>query len=137
MARITTNAALLIDAAGCFAGACLFLISSTAWSWLDLPGGWRLPVVVALFASSVYLVIAARYRHRTLIALAVILNIAWITAGAFALFITGTLLGGVIIALVMLADAIMAWLQARGLSRPETEPAVQSPTLERIQESGS
>lgn len=115
MDRITTNAALLIDAAGCFAGSALFLISTDAWGWTDLPEGWRLPVVVALFLFSVLLVIAARYQSRLLIALAVVGNIAWVTGGAIALFVTGTLLGGVLIAVVMLLDAGMAWLQSRAV----------------------
>lgn len=130
-ARITTNAALLVDAAGCFAGACVFLISTTAWGWTDLPDTWRLPVVVVLFAFSVFLVIAARYRHRVLVAVAVLGNIAWVTAGAIALFVAGTLLGGIIIALVMAADAVLAWLQARGLKEPEDERG-QATMLENV-----
>ena len=114
--RITPNAALLIDAAACFAGACILLLSTTVWNWTDLPAHWREPVVVALFTFSVLLVISARYKGRLLIGLAVLGNIAWITAGAIALFITGTLLGTVIIALVMIADAIMAWFQSKALA---------------------
>lgn len=117
--RITPNAALLIDAAACFAGASILLLSSTVWSWSDLPAGWRLPVVVALFMFSVLLVIAARYKHRVLIALAVLGNIAWVIAGAVALFVTGTFLGIALIAAVMAADAAMAWLQARALYAPD------------------
>ena len=132
IARLTSNAALLIDAAGCFAGACLFLLSTTAWGWLDLPESWRLPVVVALFAFSVLLVSAARYRHRILIALAVLGNIGWITGGAIALFVTGTLTGGVIIVLVMVADVAMAWLQARGLAQPADASPMQTSTLENL-----
>lgn len=131
VARIsTTTAALLIDAAGCFLGACIFLIAPSAWEWLDLPENWRLPVVVALFAFSVYLVTAARYGTRALIALAVLGNIAWVVGGAIALFVTGTVLGGLIIAAVMVADAVMAWLQSRGLGE-QPEP-VESPTLEHL-----
>jgi len=130
--RITTNAALLIDAAGCFAGACLFLISTTAWGWLDLPESWRLPVAVALFAFSVFLVIAARYRHRALVAMAVLGNIGWITGGGIALFVTGTLLGGLIIALVMVTDAAMAWLQARGLGQPQDDSPGQVTSLKNL-----
>ncbi len=137
MARITVNAALLVDAIGCFAGACLFLISTAAWSWTDLPGGWRLPVVVALFAFSVFLVIAAQNRHRMLVALAVVGNIAWITAGAIALFVTGTLVGGVIIALVMVADAAMAWLQSQGVNQPDEEAPLPTTSLENFYTSGS
>lgn len=113
--RITPNAALLIDAAGCFGGASILLLASTVWNWTDLPEGWRIPVVVALFAFSVLLVIIARYRTRPLMALAILGNIAWIVAGAVALFVTGTLVGGLIIAAVMVADAIMAWFQSREL----------------------
>lgn len=131
-ARITVNAALLVDAVGCFAGACLFLISTTAWGWTDLPDAWRLHVVVALFAFSVVLVVAARYKHRALVALAVLGNIGWVTAGAIAIFATGTLVGGVIIAVVMVADALLAWLQARGLVQPEEETPVHTTTLENF-----
>lgn len=116
---ISPNAALLVDAVGCFVGPCIFLLSTTAWGWTDLPAGWRLPVVAALFTYSVLLVIAARYQTRWLIALAVIGNILWITGGAIALFITGTWLGGAIIAVVMLADAIMAWFQGKPLTQNE------------------
>lgn len=116
---ITANAALLIDAVGCFVGACIFLLSTTAWGWTDLPAGWRLPVVVSLIAFSGLLVIAARYQTRWLIALAVLGNVAWITGGAIALFVTGTWLGGAIIAVVMLADAMMAWLQAKPLTNDQ------------------
>lgn len=119
--KIATNAALLTDAAGCFAAACLFLISTTAWSWTDLPESWRLAVVVALFLFSVYLVIAARYQNRWLVALAVLGNLLWIGGGTIALFVTGTLLGGLIIAAVMLADALMAWLQSRPLTHDDTK----------------
>ena len=120
MQRITTNAALLIDAAGCFAASSLFLISTTAWDWTDLPANWRQPVVVTLFLFSVLLVVAARYQTRPLIALAVLGNIAWVTGGAIALFVTGTLLGGIMIGGVMVLDAAMAWLQSRSL-RPNSE----------------
>lgn len=113
--RITLNAALLIDAAACFAGACVLLLAPTVWSITDLPQNWRLPVVVALFAFSVLLVLVARYPTRPLVAMAVLGNLAWISAGAIALFVTGTLWGSVVIAAVMLADACMAWIQARPL----------------------
>lgn len=113
--RITPNAALLIDAAGCFAGAAILLLSSTVWSWIDLPADWRQPVIVALFGFSVLLVGASRYQHRWMIALAVLGNIAWVTAGAIALFVTGTLTGMLIIAGVMAADSVMAWFQAKAL----------------------
>lgn len=76
-------------------------------------------MVVALFMFSVLLVIAARYKHRVLIALAVLGNIAWVIAGAVALFVTGTFLGIALIAAVMAADAAMAWLQARALYAPD------------------
>ena len=119
--KITPNAALLLDAAGCFTGACLFLISLTAWGWTDLPESWRLPLIAALFGLSVWLVVVARYPYRPLVALTVLGNLAWIAGGAVALFVTGTILGSIMIALVMLSDALMAWLQSRGLS-PEFQP---------------
>ena len=127
--RFTPNAALLVDAAGCFIGSCIFLLSETAWGWTDLPGGWRQPVVAALFVFNVLLVIAARYASRPLITAAVIGNIAWIIGGAIALFVTGTVLGGAIIGVVMLADAVMAWLQARLLTA-ETLSQATTPTIE-------
>lgn len=113
--RFTPNAALLVDAAGCFAGASLLILSSTIWSWTDLPADWRLPVAVALFVFSVLLVMVARYPVRPMIAIAVLGNIAWIIAGAVALVATDSILGMGIIALVMIADAIMGWFQAKGL----------------------
>jgi cation transporter-like permease len=127
--KITPNAALLIDAAGCFAGACLFLISTTAWGWTDLPESWRLPVTAALFVFSVLLVVIARYRSRPLVALAVLGNMAWIAGGAIALFVTGTVLGTVLTALVMLAVAGLAWLQARGLYDPDSLSSPRAPTF--------
>ena len=127
--KITPNAALLLDAACCFAGACLFLISMRAWGWTDLPESWRLPVTVALFGFSVLLVIVARYRSRPMVALAVVGNLAWIAAGAGALFVTGTLLGSAIIALVMMSDAVLAWLQARALSDPHQLAHSHAPTF--------
>ena len=114
--RISPNAALLIDAAGCFAGAGVLLLWTSIWKWIDLPAHWRQPVVVALFLFAALLVIIARYPTRQLVAAAVLGNIVWITAGAIALFITGSLSGGIIIVLVMLADAIMAWFQAQALT---------------------
>lgn len=96
--RISPANVLRIDAAGCFAGAAVLLFSTTVWSWTDLPAGWRLPVAVALLL------------------FAVLGNIGWIVAGSYALFITGTVVGGVIIAIVMIADALMAWLQSRALT---------------------
>lgn len=114
--RITPNATLLIDAAACFAGAALLLLSATVWNWFDLPDDWRQPIVVALFGFSVLLVITARYKHRLLIALVVLGNIVWTLGGTVALFITGSLLGMLLIALVVLVDAVMTWLQSKGLS---------------------
>ena len=113
--RITLNAALLINAAACLAGASVLLLSKTVWDRFDLPADWRQPVIVALFGFSVFLVVAARYQQRILIALAVLGNITWVIAGTIALFVTGTWLGGIIIALVILADSVMAWMQARAL----------------------
>lgn len=115
LSRITPNAALLVDAAGCFAAAGVLVLSSTVWSWTDLPSGWRQPVLVLLFLFSVLLVVAARYQTRPLFALAILGNIAWIAGGTYALFATGTMLGAIIIGAVMLADAIMARLQAQAL----------------------
>lgn len=114
--RITTNAALLIDAAGCFAGAAMLTLVPSVWDWVNLPDHWRQPVVVALFLFSVLLVIAARYANRPLVVAAVAGNIAWIIAGGIALFETGSVTGGIIIAAVMVADAVMAWLQFRGIN---------------------
>ena len=81
----------------------------------------------ALVGLAVLLVIIARYRTRPVLALAVLGNLAWIAGGAIALFLTGTWLGSVIIAAVMVADALLAWLQARGLSSPEIETNRQDP----------
>lgn len=113
--RITPDSALLIDAAACFGGAAILLLSGSVWSWLDLPSEWRQPIVVALFGFSVFLVIAARYKHPSLIALAVLGNLAWVTGGSVALFVTGSLTGMILIAMVMLADTVMAWLQGQAL----------------------
>lgn len=38
-------------------------------------------------------------------------NVAWILAGAYALAVTESVVGGAIIGTVMVADAAMAWLQ--------------------------
>lgn len=89
------------------------LLFNEIWKWTDLPPNWRQPVIVALFLFAILLVIAARYQTRVLLTAAVLGNIAWVIAGMFALFETGTILGILIISVVILADAIMAWLQAK------------------------
>lgn len=112
---ITPNVALLIDAAGCFVGAAALLLAPSLWEFADLPAGWRLPVIVALFLFSLILVAIARYPGRVSVSIAVLGNLAWILAGAFALVATGSIPGAAIIALVMVADAVMAWYQAQDL----------------------
>lgn len=107
--------ALLIDGVACFAGAAVLALSETVWNWTGLPSGGRLPVAVALFLFSLLLVAAERTRNRQLIALAVLGNLGWIAAGSWALFLTDSAIGGVLIAVVMIADALMAWLQSRAL----------------------
>ena len=115
--RIPSSTAVLIDAVACFAGAVLLFAIPQIWDWTDLSGDWREPVAWALLLFSILLILAFRTGSRLLLALAVIGNIAWIVAGAIALTHTGTLLGGVIIALVMIGDAAMAWFQSRGIQR--------------------
>lgn len=114
--HISPATALRIDAAGCFAGAAILFISTTVWSWTGLPSGARLPVAVCLFLFLLLLVAAERTRNRQLIALAVLGNLGWIAAGAWALFLTDSAVGGVLIAVVMIADALMAWLQSRAVT---------------------
>ena len=115
--RISSSTALLIDAIACFLGTLLLNAVPKIWQWTDLPTNWREPVIWALLLFSIRLITAFRMEYRLLLALAVIGNIAWIVAGAIALTHTGTLLGGVIIALVMIGDAEMAWFQSRGIQR--------------------
>ena len=115
--RLSSTTSLLIDAIACFVGAILLFGAPEIWKWTDLPTNWREPVVWALLLFSILLIMAFSSESRLLLVLSVLGNIAWIIAGAIALTHTGTLLGVVIIALVMIGDAAMAWFQSRGIAR--------------------
>ena len=114
--RISSSTALLIDAIACFLGTLLLNAVPKIWQWTDLPTNWREPVIWALLLFSILLATAFRMEYRFLVVLSVLGNIAWIIAGAITLTHTGTLLGGVIIAIVMIGDAAMAWIQSRGIA---------------------
>lgn len=113
--QIASGNPLLIDAGACMAGAIILLLSRTVWEWTDLPASWREPVVALLFGFAVLLVVAARNQSRSLIAVAVVGNILWVIGGSIALFVSGTAIGWMLIATVMIGDALMAWLQSRQL----------------------
>lgn len=113
--RISPHAALVLDAFGCLAGAVVLLLIPRVWHWIALPDDWRQPVAIALFAFALSLIAASLKPNRVMFALAVLGNIAWIGGGMIALFATDTWSGAILIAVVMLADGLMAWIQAHGL----------------------
>lgn len=100
----------MLDAIGCAIGGIL-LISPTVWSWLALPDSWRIPTALLLLLFAGLAATAYLVGTRHLILAVVAGNVAWILAGTYALAVADSLLGGTIIAVVIVADAAMAWLQ--------------------------
>ncbi|MCO5219914.1 MAG: hypothetical protein M9953_02945 [Thermomicrobiales bacterium] len=108
---VGARTACLLDAIGCAVGGVVLFISPTVWSWLALPESWRIPVALMLLLFAGLAAAAYQIGIRQMILAVVAGNVAWILAGAYALAVTESVVGGAIIGTVMVADAAMAWLQ--------------------------
>ena len=108
----TTRLALLLDGIGCVLGGLLVLIPAV-WEVTSLPASWRSAVGIALIMFGVAVLIAWKLPSRATLLTAVLGNVAWIVAGAFALTRTESDFGTALVLAVMVADGIMAALHAQ------------------------
>lgn len=105
-----THTVLLLDAIGCAIGSLLVLFSPV-WDLLDLPDDARMPIALALAAFAGLLYATAREPSDALLTACAVGNVFWVVGGAFALAIVDRPISYVIILAVMVADALMGWLQ--------------------------
>lgn len=105
-----TRTVLLLDAIGCALGA-LLMLYSPVWDLLDLPDSTRMPIALALAAFAGLLMFTSQHPSDTSLTACAVGNVFWVVGGAFALAVIDQPVSYVIVLLVMIADAIMGWLQ--------------------------
>lgn len=110
----TTRLALLLDGVACVLGGLAVLIPAV-WDITSLPEGWRVAVGIALIMFGFAVLIGWKLPSRFTLLAAILGNVAWIIAGAFALLHTESNMGTSLVLAVMVADGIMAALQAKPL----------------------